>query len=138
MATGTAGTSARELATQQVHYMRKTVLFNTTGIGSGIPFKNKLPAGAHILHCNVRIKTAFNSAGTNRLVVGTNSSSFNNVCTSTTAAASTTGGKQSVIGGALSFTTDTDLYVKYTAATGTAATTGEATVTVAYVPDNDE
>jgi hypothetical protein len=57
--------------------------------------------------------------------------------TSTVAAASTTGGKQSVIGGALSFTVDTDLYVKYSAATGTAATAGVATVTVAYVPNND-
>jgi hypothetical protein len=119
-----------------VHYFRKTVNYNDTGIGSGVVF-GKIPTGAHILHCNVRIATAFNSAGTNRLVVGTNSSTFNNVCTSTTAAASTTGGKQSVIGGALSFTVDTDIYVKYSAATGTAATAGIATVTVAYVPNND-
>lgn len=136
MPTNTAGTNARTLGIQAVHYFRKTVNFNDTGIGTGIAF-GKLPLGAHILHANVRISTAFNSAGTNRLVVGTNSSSFNNVCTSTTAAASTTGGKQSVIGGALSFTQDTDLYVKYTAATGTAATTGVATVTVAFVPNND-
>jgi hypothetical protein len=137
MATGTAGTNARQYPQQLVHYFRKTVNYNDTGIGSGL-FMGKLPAGAHILHCNVRIKTAFNSAGTNRLVVGTNSSSYNNVCTSTTAAASTTGGKQSVIGGALDFTSDTDLFVKYSAATGTAATTGVATVTVAFAVDNDQ
>lgn len=136
MPTNTAGTNAREYATQQVHYFRKTVNYNDTGISTGVKM-GKLPLGAHILHCNVRISTGFNSAGTNRLVVGTNSSTFNNVCTSTTAAASTTGGKQSVIGGALSFTVDTDLYVKYSAATGTAATAGVATVTVAYVPNND-
>ncbi len=137
MATGTAGTTARQLSTQQVHYLRKTVNYNDTGIGTGVKMPNPVPAGAHILHANVRISTGFNSAGTNRLVVGTNSSTYNNIMTSTVAAASTTGGKQSVIGGALSFTQDTDIYIKYTAATGTAATAGVATVTVAYVPDND-
>lgn len=133
MASGTAGTNARHYPDCMVHYRSKTVNYNDTGIGTGLSM-GYIPAGSHILHCNVRISTGFNSAGTNRLVVGTNSSSYNNVCTSTTAAASTTGGKQSVIGGALSFTQDTAIYVKYTAATGTAATTGVATVTVAYIP----
>lgn len=133
MATGTAGTDARQYAKALVHYRSKTVNYNDTDIATGVSM-GKIPTGSHILHCNVRVSTGFNSAGTNRLVVGTNSSSYNNICTSTTAAASTTGGKQSVIGGALSFTQDTDIYVKYSAATGTAATAGVATVTVAYIP----
>ena len=133
MASGTAGTNAREYPHCLVHYRSKTVNFNDTGIGTGLSM-GKIPAGSHVLHANARISTAFNSAGTNRLVVGTNASSYNNIMTSTVAAASTTGGKQSVIGGALSFTQDTDIFVKYSAATGTAATTGVATVTVAYIP----
>ena len=137
MATGVAGHQARDLVTQQVHYLRKTVAYNTDGIGTGVKMSHPVPAGAHILAAYARISTGFNSAGTNRLVVGTNSTSFNNIMTSTTAAASTTGGKQSVIGGALSFTQATDVFIKYTAATGTAATAGVATITVAYVPNND-
>lgn len=138
MATNTEASTppARVLPWHAVHYLSKTINYNDAGIGSGVAFKNKIPAGAHILHCNVRISTGFNAAGADRLVVGTNSSSFNNICTSTTAAASTTGGKQSVIGGSLSFTQDTNVYVKYSAATGTAATEGVATVTIAYVPSS--
>jgi hypothetical protein len=130
------GNSARVLSTQQVHYLRKTVAFNTSGIATGVKMPAQLPVGAMIISTTARIKTGFNSAGTNRLVVGTNSSSFNNMMTSTVAAASTTGGKQSVVGAALSFTQPTDVYVKYTAATGTAATAGEATIVVAYTVDN--
>lgn len=136
MPTNTAATNAREYQTHQLHYLRKTVNFNDSGIATGVKMTHPLPKGAMIVHATARIATAFNSAGTNRLVVGTNSSSFNNVMTSTTAAASTTGGKQSVIGAALSFTQDTDVYIKYTAATGTAATTGVADIVVAYTVDD--
>jgi len=136
MATNTVGTNAREYPFGLVHYRKITVSYDTAGIGTGVSM-GKIPAGSHILSANARISTGFNSAGTNRLVVGTNSSSYNNIMTSTTAAASTTGAKQSLIGGALSFTQDVDIFVKYSAATGTAASAGKATVTVAYVPSAD-
>ena len=135
MPTGVVGTQARQYQTQQLHYFRKTVNYDDADVGTGVEV-GMIPAGAHIVSAWARISTGFNSAGTNRLVVGTNTNR-NNVMTSTVAAASTTGAKVSTIGGALSFTKDTPLYVKYTAATGTAASAGVATITVAFAPDND-
>ncbi|MCV0371724.1 hypothetical protein [Filomicrobium sp.] len=136
MATNTVGTNAREYPQQMVHYLRKSVAFDTNGIATGVKM-GTIPVGAQILNLTANVSTGFNSAGTNRLVVGTNSTSFNNIATSTTLAASTAGAKVSTIGGALSFTQDTDVYVKYTAATGTAADAGAATLVLSYVPDND-
>jgi hypothetical protein len=133
MGTGTLQTDAQKYETNQVHYLRKRVTYNETGIATGVSM-GKVPAGSMILDAGARIETGFNSAGTNRLVIGTNSSSYNNIMTSTVAAASTTGGKKSTIGAALSFTQDTEVFAKYTAATGTAASAGVATLVVAYVP----
>ena len=138
MPTGVAGTQARQYHSQQLHYFRKTVNYNDAGIGSGVQF-GVFPKGAKIRDAMASVETGFNSAGTNRLVIGTNSTSFNNIMTSTVAAASTTGNKQSLVGGALAaFTQDTPVYVKYTAATGTAATAGKAVISVSYMPDNDK
>lgn len=129
------GSTARRPVGQQITYYRKNVNYNTPGIATGVKL-GTLPAGAKIFRYVGTIETGFNSAGTNRLVVGTNSTSYNNIATSTTNAASTAGTKESVIGCTLDFTQDTDVYIKYTAATGTAATTGNATIILAYTVDN--
>lgn len=130
------GSTARRPTGQQIAYRRKNVNFNTTGIATGVSM-GKIPRGAKIHSCVGIIETAFNSAGTNRLVVGTNSTSYNNIATSTVMAAGTAGGKQSLDGGLLDFTQDTEVFIKYTAATGTAATTGNATIILAYCCDNE-
>ena len=61
---------ARELHTQQVHYLRKRVNYNDASIGSGVVM-GTLPAGAMIVSQNVRVSTAFNAGTTNALNVGT-------------------------------------------------------------------
>lgn len=129
------GSTARRPVGQQIAYHQKNVNFNTAGIATGVKL-GTLPKGAKIFANVTTIETAFNSAGTNRLVIGTNSTSYNNIATSTVNAAGTAGSKQSLIGGTLDFTQDTDVYIKYTAATGTAATTGNATVILAFTVDN--
>lgn len=137
MPTGVAGGQSRNLVTQQLHYFRKEVNFDDPGIGSGVQF-GTFPRGAKVTFATVGVETAFNSAGTNRLVIGTNSTAFNNIMTSTAAAAGAAGGKISADGaGVAAFTQLTDVFVKYTAATGTAATAGKAIITVAFTPDND-
>jgi hypothetical protein len=67
MATGTAGTSARQFHTTQVHYLRKKITYaveNTT-INIGV-----IPAGASVIGGGVHVKTAFNDSGTDTLDVG--------------------------------------------------------------------
>jgi hypothetical protein len=120
---------ARQLHTQQTHYIRKRVNWNDSAIGTGVIF-GTLPAGAMILAIAVRVNTAFNAATTNALNLGT-------------AAGGTQIGTDAATAGArfptvpnLSFANDTDLYVQY-AQTGTAATAGQADIVITYAPNND-
>ena len=120
---------ARELHTQQVHYLRKRVNFNDANIAGGV-LMGTLPAGAILVNLNARVTTAFNAATTNALNVGTTAGGtqvFTDVATA---------GARSPTIPNLAFATDTDLYVAY-AQTGTVATAGLADIVVSYVPNND-
>lgn len=138
MATNTQGRPARELATQQTNYLRKTVNYNDAGIDTGIPFRNWLPEGARILRANVVIDTVFNAATTNVLTVGTNSSNYNDIVASGDVDETVLGETAVLTGAKLgALSADKQVYIKYTQ-TGTAASTGKATVIIEYAPDNDE
>lgn len=120
---------ARQYHTQQVHYLRKRVNYNDSGIATGVVF-GTLPAGAMIVDQDVRCVTAFNAATTNALNVGTTAGG-----TQLFTDAATAGARQPTIAN-LSFATDTDLYVQY-AQSGTAATAGVADIVITFVPNND-
>lgn len=126
---------ARQLETQQTHYLRRDVAFNTNGIASGVLI-GTVPAGAKILNVYINVDTAFNAATTNVLQGGTTGTGTN-LFTTTDAAAGTPGPKTAARaanqGAGLVFEADTDLFVSYTQ-TGTAATTGAATIIVEFVP----
>jgi hypothetical protein len=120
---------ARQLHTQQVHYLRKRVNYNDSAIGTGVVM-GTLPAGAMIVSQNVRVSTAFNAGTTNALNVGTAAAG-----TQVFTDAATAGARSPTIAN-LSFASDQDLYVTY-AQTGTAATAGVADIVIGYVPNND-
>lgn len=120
---------ARQLHTQQIHYLRKRVNFNDSNIAGGVVM-GTLPAGAMIVSQDVRCNTAFNAATTNALNVGTAAGG-----TQLFTDAATAGARQPTKAN-LSFATDTDIFVQY-AQTGTAATTGQADIVIGYVPNND-
>lgn len=138
MATGTAGTTARQYATQQVHYLRFRVTYSDAGISTGVA-KQTLPSGAIIIGTDILIATTFNAGSTNVLTVGTNGTTANNMVASgdvdeTTGAITLNVKPTSSALGVLS--SDAVVYAKYTQ-TGTAGTTGDATVLVKYIPSND-
>lgn len=138
MATNTQGHPARQLSTQQVNYLRKTVNFNDPGIATGVPIRNWLPKGAQILRTVVTIQTAFNAATTNVLTVGTNASSYNDIVASGDVDETTLGATTVLTGAKLNaLSADKQAYIMYTQ-TGTAATTGKASIVIEYAPDNDE
>lgn len=128
-------TTPRVYHTQQIHYLRKTVNYNDAGIAGGVII-GTLPAGAQIVDIAVNVKTAFNAATTNNLLLGT-SAAGNQIATTTDTAAGTAGFKRVTTGGALTLAADTDVFVAYTQ-TGTAASAGVATIVIAYAPDNDK
>lgn len=128
------GNPARQLHTQQIHYIRKRVRYNDAGISTGV-LAGTIPAGAQILGIHARITTAFNAATTNNVIVGTTAGG-NDIMVTAEAAAGATGFKSGTTGQAVTFAADTDLYVSYTQS-GTAATTGDGYVIITFVPNND-
>lgn len=67
MATGTAGTVARQYHTAQVHYLRKQITYADYGTTVNI---GVIPANSVVIGGGVMITTAFNSSGTDLLDVG--------------------------------------------------------------------
>lgn len=125
---------ARQLHTQQLHYIRKRVRFGDAGIGTGV-YAGTVPAGTQLVGCHVRITTAFNAATTNVLTVGTTAGGAD-IITSAEAVAGSTGFKSGTTGQAVTFASDTDLWVTYTQ-TGTAATAGDGYIILTFAPNND-
>jgi hypothetical protein len=134
-----AATNPRALHTQQIHYLRKTINFNDAGIAAGV-LMGTLPAGAQILPfaSAITIRTAFNAATTNNLLVGTTAAG-NDIVATADAGAGTPGVKTIALA---TLTTasyraaDTDIFIAYTQ-TGAVATAGIATVTIAFSVNND-
>ncbi len=67
MATNTAGSVARRLETQQVHYLHKQITFAIENTEIVIGY---IPANATVIGGGVHIVTAFNDSGTDTLDVG--------------------------------------------------------------------
>jgi hypothetical protein len=128
----------RQYQHQMAHYIRKDVNYNDTNVSTGI-LAGTLPAGAIITSTSVLITTAFNAGSTNVLTVGGNSSSYNDIVASSDVDETATGITLSIkpTGSSLGkLGADRDVYVMY-AQTGTAASTGAATVIIHYIPNND-
>lgn len=128
--------TARQNATQEVHYIRANVAFNTAASGTQVSMGAALPANAVVLYTSVGVQTVFNAGTTNVLIVGT--AADDDALVAAAGADETAVGVTNVtpatLGGIMSSTVDTELFVKFTQS-GTAATTGAATVVVCYVPN---
>ena len=139
MTTNTAGTAARQLSFQAVHYFRKGITYATTGIGTAATVEvGTLPSGAVVLFTLVQVTEAFNDGSNDDAIdVGTSSNndayvdSTNNDCDP-----ETVGGYTVFRGTDVTHSADTVVYVTYTGTSGD-ATTGAAEIIMAYVVDND-
>lgn len=134
-----AGSNALEYPMQLVHYLRKSIAYNTQGIGTDATVKvGTLPAGALVLFTLVKVTTAFNAATTNIIDVGTSGNDDALVDGGATGNGdadvnATAAGATFVWRGAdETFTADTPIYVTYTQS-GTAASAGAAQIIVAFV-----
>lgn len=135
MATNTAQVSpaSRQDARQVANTLKKTVNFNDAGVSTGIAFDQSIPAGAVIISVIVSIVAAFNAVTTNVLTVGTNSTTFNNIVNSADVDETVIASTQVLrgLGPSIAAAADVTPTVKYTQ-TGTAATTGQAIITITY------
>lgn len=67
MATNTAGSTARQLYTQQVHYLTKAITVSDEDVSLTV---GTLPAGAYVTAVKVAVTTAFNNSGNDYIKVG--------------------------------------------------------------------
>ena len=118
-----------------VHAMQLVVNFDDDGASTGIPFPNYLPQDAQIFALLANVTTAFD-ASSPILVVGTNSSSFNNIAASGDINEAATGCGV-IFTGADVDTSSAPLlpYAKYTDSGSGAA--GRAVLTLLYIPKID-
>lgn len=127
------GSTARQTHMQDVHFLRATV--SLADMAAGTVKIGTLPAGARVLDTDGFIETAFNAGTTNVLDVGF-AGQIGAFLPSATFLAGATGlktAKPSALLGVIAV--DTDVNITYSQ-TGTAATTGLATVIVQYSPNN--
>jgi hypothetical protein len=122
--------TARKYHTQQLHYLRYDFAYNTSGIGSGVSI-GKIPANALIKDTQVSVQTAFNAATTNTVSVGSAAAGTQVVNAQTVASVGSTTVAPASVGGLLSASADTELFVTYSQ-TGTAASAGVGSVVVSY------
>lgn len=128
----------RQTQLQVVHFIRKRINYNDTGVATG-EYIGTIPAGCIIIGSDFSVPTAFNAGTTNSLTVGGNSPTYNDVATAAGTLVGSTGLKQNVVptGSSLNSTTaDIDLFAAYNQ-TGTAASAGVCDVIVKYIPNND-
>ena len=133
MATGTAGSAARNYNMQMVHYLRKSLVFGDRGVALTVGI---LPAGSMILTpiSGAIVTTAFNDSGTDLIDIG---SSANDDLLATDLDVSTVGVKVlDEAMGLMLLTEDTTITATY-AGQNANASTGAAEIVIAYIPDND-
>ena len=125
----------RDAGRNLVQVVTRTVGFSTPLISTADTIVvGRLPTGAQIISCIVRITTAFNTTTTNVLTVGTSAGSNADVISDADLSEGVVGTTVGTRGCDLTFTADTSIYVKYTQS-GTAATAGSAVITLLYAPD---
>lgn len=130
-------TFPRELHTQQVHYIYKSVTYSDSGISDGtLEFPASLPPNAFIIQTNVHVTTAFAATTTNVLTVGTVSGTATDIVSA--GDVDETSAIMNIVKGVgvLSASGEKKIYVKFTGA-GTANTAGAAKIAVLYVLGNN-
>lgn len=133
MATGTAGSAARDLNLQCIHYLRKAITYadngNTVTVGT-------IPAGAHLVKpiSGVAVDVAFNGGSTNTLDIGPSTDSGTDLWM-TVGALGTIAfvPLDEVVTNLVSV--DTIVQAKVVSTAGASA--GSGVIIIAYIPNND-
>lgn len=131
MATGTAGTAARDYNMQMIHYLRKTITYADGGTTVTV---GTIPAGALLVKpiSGVAVNVAFNGDTSNILDIGPSDN---------TDLWMTDGSLASIafvpLDEAVSNLVSSDTVVQCAVVSTASASAGSAEIVIAYIPDND-
>ena len=132
MATGTAGTAARDYQMQMIHYLRKTITFADAGTTVTI---GTIPAGAVLVKpiSGVAVSVAFNGNTTNTLDIGPSTDSGTNLWM-------TVGALGSIafvpLDEAVTNVVSVDTVVQAAVVSTAGASAGSGEIIIAYIPNN--
>ena|SRR3990167_75934 len=134
MATGTAGSVARQYHTAQIHYLRKDI---TPSDAATTVVVGVIPSGSIILEAisGVYVDEVFNAGTNNRLDIGASSDSGTNNYATLLTLLGIGFIELDEVAATLKVAADTTISA-YVDVTGTAATTGAASILIAYIPAN--
>ena len=126
--------AARNDGSQKLHFIRRRVQFSDTVFQAGAKI-GRIPARSFIHTVAWYKPTAFNSGTSDTASIGSTAGGTDILAATTIA---TTGffNSATAAGMGMAVTSETDVFLKWINA-GTAATTGDMTVIIAFVPDND-
>ncbi len=132
MATGTAGTTARLSHLPHIHYLRRDI---TPTDAAQTIVVGTLPAGAIIVEAisGVYVHVVFNAGSNNRLDIGASTDSGTNNYATLLALTSIGMIELDEVAATLKVTVDTVISA-FVDVTGTTATTGQASIIIAYIP----
>jgi hypothetical protein len=124
---------ARNSGEQQQHFFRVRLgINNVAAMSAGVKI-GRLPARAIITAVAVHVNTAFNSVTTDTIVLGSTNGGTDIAASQSLHAAGFAAG--TAVG--MASTSEVDIWLKY-ASTGGAASAGDATLILSYIPDNDQ
>lgn len=133
MATGTAGSTARDFPLQMIHYLRKTITFADDGTTVTI---GTIPAGSVLVKpiSGVSVSVAFNGGTTNTLDIGASTDTGTNNFATLLALGSIA---FVALDEAVSNVVAVDTIIQCAVVSTASATAGSAEVLIAFVPDSD-
>jgi hypothetical protein len=133
MATGTAGSGAREYPYQMIHYLRKSITYADNGTTVTI---GTIPAGSVLVKpiSGVSVSVAFNGGSTNTLDIGPSTDTGTNLWM-------TVGALGSIafvpLDEAVTNLVSVDTIVQAAVVSTAGASAGNGEIIIAYIPDND-
>jgi len=133
MATGTAGSAARDLNLQMVHYLRKSITYADNGTTVTV---GTIPAGSVLVKpiSGVSVSVAFDGNATNTLDIGPSTDTGTNLWM-------TIGALGSIafvpLDEAVTNTVSVDTIVQAAVVSTASASAGTAEIIICFIPDND-
>jgi hypothetical protein len=133
MATGTAGSAARDLNLQMVHYLRKSIAYTDNGSTVTV---GTIPAGSLLIKSisGVSVNVAFDGNSSNVLDIGPSTDSGTNLWM-------TQGSLATIalvpLDEAVTMLVASDTIVQALVTSTASASAGTAEIIICYIPDND-
>jgi len=131
--------AARNSGEQQLHFFRVRMQFNNlSALTAGVKI-GRLPARAFIAGVSIHTVTSFNAGTTATIALGTTQGGVDILAATDikTVGASNVAVPFAGSGLAVTGAGEVDIWAKF-AQTGGAATTGDSTIVITFIPDNDQ